>query len=191
MTRLFSAIRVPAPVEDWLSDLEQEMPGATWIDPDDYHLTVRFFGDVDRHVRADLVAGLEATFLPAFRIQIKGLAVFGGDRPRALVADIEPSAALTELHRAHERIAQSAGLEPEHRKFSPHITLARLNGTLPETVARFIQSLTPASLPSFAAEEVELMSARPGSGGGPYIMEEAFRLSGAYDGGNDETGSLD
>ncbi len=177
--RLFSAFRVPEPVQDWLSDVEHEMPGARWLDPADYHVTLRFFGEVDRHVADDLVAGLETTFLPAFDARIQGLGVYGGDRPRALVALLEPSAALTDLNRAHERIAQSAGLEPERRKFSPHVTLARLHGTSPETVARFIASVTPVNLPVFAVEEVELMSARDGSGGGPYLTEATFALTGA------------
>ena len=179
MPRLFSAFRVPAPVEDWLSDLEHDMPGARWTDPSDYHVTLRFFGDVDKHVTNDILAGLESTFLPVFPAHIRGLGVYGGDRPRVLVAEIEPHPALTDLHRAHERIAFSAGLEPDRRKYSPHITLARLHGTLPESIASFIQSFTPASLPSFTVEEVELMSARDGSGGGPYLTEATFRLTGA------------
>ena len=179
MPRLFSAFRVPAPVEDWLSGLEHDMPGAHWTDPADYHVTLRFFGDVDKHVTDDILAGLESTFLPVFAAHIRGLGVYGGDRPRVLVADIEPNPTLTDLHRAHERIALSAGLQPDRRKYSPHITLARLHGTLPETVAGFIQTFTPTSLPAFAVEEVELLSARDGSGGGPYLTEARFALTGA------------
>ncbi len=179
MPRLFSAFRVPAPVEDWLCDLEHDMPGAHWTDPADYHVTLRFFGDVDKHVTDDILAGLESTFLPVFSAHIRGLGVYGGDRPRALVAEIDPHPTLTDLHRAHERIALSAGLEPDRRKYSPHITLARLHGTLPETVAQFIQTYAPASLPTFTVEDIELLSARDGSGGGPYLTEASFALTGA------------
>jgi len=181
MPRLFTAFRLPASVEDWLADLELEMPGAHWSDPADYHVTLRFFGAVDRHVTDDLLAGLESTFLPVFPVQIQGLGVYGGDRPRALVALLQPSAALTELNRAHERIARSAGLDPDRRAYSPHVTLARLHGTLPDTVARFIGAFTPAGLPAWEVQEIELMSARDGSGGGPYLTEASFRLTGSHD----------
>ncbi len=188
MPRLFSAFRVPAPVDDWLANLEHEMAGAHWADPADYHVTLRFFGDVDKHVTDDILAGLESTFLPVFSAHIRGLAVYGGERPRALVAELDPNPTLIDLHRAHERIALSAGLEPDRRKYSPHVTLARLRGTTPEMVAGFIQSFTPATLPAFTVEEVELLSARDSSGGGPYLTEATFRLTGAYagDGSDDD-----
>ncbi len=179
MPRLFSAFRLPELVEDWLSDLELELSGARWLDPADYHVTIRFFGDVDRHVAGDLVAGLASAQLSGFTAHIKGLGCYGGDRPRALVAEIEAGPALQDLRRAHERIAQSAGLEPERRKYSPHVTLARLHGTHAETIASFIQSVTTPALPSFRVDRVELLSSRPGGGGGPYLLEEAFRLTGA------------
>ena len=177
MPRLFSAFRVSEEAEGWLSGLELDMPGARWIDPADYHVTIRFFGDVDRHVADDILAGLAAARQVGFSAQIKGLACFGGDRPRALVAEIEAGPALADLRRAHERVALAAGLEPERRKFSPHLTLARLDGTRAETVARFIQSFSMASPPKFDVGEVVLFSARPERGRGPYVPEETFSLA--------------
>ena len=182
MARLFTAFRVPEAVEDWLGRLEIELPGARWIVPDDYHVSLRFFGDVDRHVADDLVAGLATLHQPAFDARVKGLGCFGGDRPRALVAEIETDPGLIALNHAHERIAQSAGLPAERRKYTPHITLARLNGTRAETIARFMQSFSLPVLPAFRVSEFELLSARPGTGGGPYVAEETFSLARAANG---------
>jgi 2'-5' RNA ligase len=175
MPRLFTAFTIPDMHEDWLSGLELELPGARWISPDDYHVTIRFFGDVDRHVEDDLIAGLASVRLRAFSARIVGLGSFGGNRPRALVAELAPEPALDEVRRAHERIAQSAGLEPERRKFAPHVTVARLKGTRPETIARFIQSFSKPVLPPLLVSEIVLFSSRPG-GGGPYVAEETFSL---------------
>lgn len=177
MPRLFSGFRASQEAEDWLSGLELDMPGARWIDPDDYHVTLRFFGDVDRHVADDIVSGLSAARQVSFAARVTGLSCFGGDRPRALVADIDGGPALEDLARVHERIAQAAGLPPERRKYHPHVTIARLEGTRPETVARFIQSFSMPALPEFGVSEVILFSARPGTGGGPYVQEEAFSLA--------------
>ena len=179
MQRLFTGFRLPEPIVDWLSGLELEMAGARWIDPDDYHVSIRFFGEVNRHVAEDIRAGLSSLYLPRFSARVTGLACFGGDRPRALVAEVEAEPSLADLRRAHERIALSAGLEPERRKYVPHVTLARLNGTRPDTVARYIQSVSRPALPAFTVSEVELLSSKPGGGGGPYLTEEAFSLAGS------------
>jgi len=175
--RLFSAFRVSQEAEDWLSELELDLAGARWIDPEDYHVTLRFFGEVDRHQAADISASLAATRQVGFEARLTGLSCFGGNQPRALVADVAASGALEDLHRAHERAALAAGLPPERRKYVPHVTVARLNGTRPETVARFIQSFSRALPAPFAVGEVGLYSSRPGSGGGPYIAEETFILA--------------
>jgi len=128
-------------------------------------------------VASDIVSGLSAARQVGFSARITGLTCFGGDRPRNLVAEIDGGAALGDLHRIHERVAQAAGLPPERRKYVPHVTLARLEGTRPETVARFIQSVTKAALPEFMVGEAVLFSARPGTGGGPYVAEETFNLA--------------
>ena len=177
MPRLFSAFKVSEEAEDWLAGLELDLYGARWIDPTDFHVTIRFFGDVDRHQAADIVAGLAAARQVSFEAEITGLGCFGGNQPRALVAEIEAGEALEDLRRLHERVAQAAGLAPERRKYAPHLTLARLDGTRPETVARFIQSFARALPAKFSVGEILLFSARPGTGGGPYIAEETFSLA--------------
>ena len=55
-----------------------------------------------------------------------GLSSFGGRKPRAMIATVAPSQALMELQAEHERLMQRVGLEPEGRKYTPHVTLARL-----------------------------------------------------------------
>jgi len=182
LPRLFSGFRISQEAEDWLAGLETDLPGARWIDPGDYHVTLRFFGDVDRHVADDIVAALSAARQVSFEAQIKGLTCFGGDRPRNLVAEIVAAPGLTDLHRIHDRAALAAGLEPDHRKYLPHVTLARLDGTRPETIARFLQSVTKAQLPKFDVGETVLFSARAGYGGGPYVAEETFSLARANSG---------
>jgi RNA 2',3'-cyclic 3'-phosphodiesterase len=176
MPRLFSAVKLPVEIEDTLSSLETDIPGARWMSSDDYHITVRFFGDMDGREADDLVAGLSAQLLPMFRITVGGLACFGGDRPRALIAEVDGGAPLRHLNRAHEQAARKAGLEPERRKFTPHVTVARLDGTRAETIARFIQSAKLPPFEPFLAESVELFSSRPGIGGSPYVLEHSFQL---------------
>ena len=60
-----------------------------------------------------------------FRVTIDALSTFGGGRPRALLARVVPTPELTKLQADQERLMRRVGLEPESRKYTPHVTLAR------------------------------------------------------------------
>ena len=47
MPRLFTAIRLPADIAMQLARFKTPLPGARWVEPADYHLTLRFLGDVE------------------------------------------------------------------------------------------------------------------------------------------------
>ena len=84
---------------------------------------------------------------------------------------------LTRLQAEHERLMRRVGLEPETRKYMPHVTLARLKGVTPAAVAGYIASCGPFPRQSFTAERFVLFSARDSVGGGPYIPEAVYPFS--------------
>jgi 2'-5' RNA ligase len=137
MPRLFTGLEIPPDIGFALSLKRGGLGGARWIDAENYHITLRFIGDVD-HKTADEVADSLDRLANSLRFEIRltQLGSFGGDKPRSLYAGVEPSAELTRLQAAQERVLQRAGLPPEGRKFMPHVTLARLRGVGPEEVAR-------------------------------------------------------
>ena len=65
---------------------------------------------------------------------------------------------------------------PETRKFTPHVTLARLRGVRPHAVAGYLASRGALEVEAFVAGRFVLYSARAGSGGGPYVVEAAYPL---------------
>ena len=177
MRRLFTGLEIPPEIGEALSRLRGGLPGARWIDPENYHVTLRFIGDVDEAVAADIYAALEeAQARPALPIAIDGLASFGGDRPHAVFAAVTPSAALSELHAEHEAMARRVGLPPDKRKFHPHVTLARLRQVSAPDVADFLGLHGGAPKLAFMARRVALYSARESTGGGPYVVEAAYPL---------------
>ena len=180
MPRLFTGLEIPPEIAERLSFFRGGLPGARWIEPSDYHITLRFLGEVDEVVAADLDAGLaEARARPAFSVTLDGLASFGGDRPRAIYASVVPSPDLTDLQEEHERIARRAGAAPERRKFTPHVTLARLNREAgPEAVARTLSEAGVFPRLTFTARRAALFSARTSRGGGPYLVEAAYPFLG-------------
>src|SRR3569833_3237170 len=131
MHRLFVAIRPPEPIRDVLIDAMEAVEGARWQDEDQLHLTLRFVGVVERPVAIDLADALALIEWPSFGLAIAGVGAFerGGRRgggPHALWARVRESAAREGVRQKVERACESAGLPRETRRFTPHITLARL-----------------------------------------------------------------
>ena len=178
MPRLFTAIELPDEVRDELYRLRMPLPGARWIEPQNYHLTLRFVGDVQNREAREFVANLARLETDGFEIRLSGLGAFGGDDPHAIFADIEPNSRLEELARAHDKAARNAGLSSDPRPFKPHVTLARLRNSSAEPVARFLTRYSGYRSEPFFVTRTLLMSSRPGSGGGPYGIEDQFPMRG-------------
>ncbi|MCH9808982.1 MAG: RNA 2',3'-cyclic phosphodiesterase [Alphaproteobacteria bacterium] len=178
MPRLFSGIELPEEIRDDLGDLERPLPGVRWIDIDELHLTLRFAGDVDNPTArefADLLANIEVN---AFPMRLSGLGTFGGKDPRVIWAGVEAGEELERLARANERAAHSAGIDVPKRAFKPHVTLARVKHSRPDLLARYLQKHGGFRSETFYVTHFTLFSAKPHTGGGPYIVEETFPLFG-------------
>ncbi|WP_417307533.1 RNA 2',3'-cyclic phosphodiesterase [Devosia sp.] len=178
MPRLFTGLEVPRHVADVLALKRGGLHGARWIDPENYHITLRFIGDVD-HNTANEVADMLDHLVnsEAFTIRLDHLGTFGGDKPRALYAGANPNAALSRLQAAQERVLQRLGLRPEGRKFLPHVALARLRNVSPIDVAQSIAFAGHFGPYEFPVERFVLYSSRDSVGGGPYRVEETYPLA--------------
>jgi 2'-5' RNA ligase len=176
MPRLFTALEIPPEIGQSLAMLRGGLPGARWVEPDNYHLTLRFIGDVDGAVARDIASMLGSVTRAPFNLRLDGLSSFGGRKPRAVVAAVESSPALVDLQSEHERLLQRIGLEPEGRKYTPHVTLARLRDTSSRQVADYLAVHQPYRSVAFRASRFVLFSSRNSVGGGPYVVEAAYAL---------------
>lgn len=180
MPRLFTALEIPAEVASALTLHRGGLVGARWIEPADYHITLRFLGDIDRRMAHDVDSFLADIQGQPFEVTLEALDSFGGDKPRAIFARAQPSRPLTELQSDIERLMRRIGLPAEGRKFVPHVTLARLRDTSPIEVAQYL-AMHPIVRPiSFAVRRFSLMSSRDSIGGGPYVREAAYPLGPSY-----------
>jgi RNA 2',3'-cyclic 3'-phosphodiesterase len=175
MPRLFTALEIPSEIGQSMAQLRGGLPGARWIDPENYHLTLRFIGDIDDALADEIADRLGQVARRKFSLQIEGLDSFGGNKPRAVVAAVSPVSALVELQAEHERIMQRVGLEAE-RKYRPHVTLARLRDTSSRQVADFLSLRQPFRSPPFPVSRFVLYSSRDSVGGGPYVVEADYPL---------------
>ena len=174
MPRLFTAIEIPDSVRLRLSLLRAPVPSARWIEPENMHITLRFAGDIDGRTADDFADQLAQVSFEPFSVSIAGTGAFGGRGPRVLWAGVESGPGLQSLYRANERAARAAGLEPDPRSFSPHVTLARMRSGRQSAVARFLEENGDLRTEPFTVNRFVLFSAKPGSGGPPYGVEAVY-----------------
>jgi 2'-5' RNA ligase len=177
MPRLFTGLEIPEHIGQSLSSLRGGLPGARWIDPEDYHVTLRFIGDIDDAIAHEIAHSLLRVKRQPFEISLQGLSSFGGRKPRAVVASVAPSRPLMELQAELERLLQRVGLDPEGRKYIPHVTLARLRHASNQDVADYLSVRGYFPTKAFTVDRFVLFSSRASVGGGPYIVEDAYALS--------------
>jgi len=177
MPRLFTGLEIPKAVGESLSLLRGGLPGARWIDPENYHVTLRFIGDVDDDIAQEVAWLLGKVRRKDFELRLDGLQSFGGHRPRAVIAAVAPSQSVMELQAEHERLLRRVGLDPEARKYTPHVTLARLRDTSSFEVADYLSARAAFRSSPFSVSRFVLFSSRASVGGGPYVVEAAYPLA--------------
>jgi len=183
MPRLFTGLELPPDLGESLSFLRGGLPGAKWIDVENYHVTLRFIGDIDDATAEEIAHELRRIRRTRFDLRIEGVTAFGGRQPHSLIARVTPTPALIELQGEHERICQRLGLAAEPRKFLPHVTIARCKAVSHGAVAQWLALRGGFSGGTWTAERFVLYSSRASRGGGPYIVEEAFDLEAPRGGG--------
>lgn len=176
MPRLFTALEVPREAALSLSLLRGGIPGARWIDVENYHITLRFFGDIDGRTADELVHRLDRIDRPQFTLSLSGLGAFGSKKPHSIFASVTPSPEMFALQAEIERICQRVGLPPDPRKFTPHVTLARLKNVRLDDVVHYLSGRGDFQTMPFTVKRFLLLSSKESVGGGPYLTEEAFPL---------------
>jgi 2'-5' RNA ligase len=176
MPRLFTGLEIPSDLAMDLFALRGGLFGARWIDAENYHITLRFIGDIDDSTAHEVHSTLEKIRRRPFTVTIEGLSSFGGARPRALIAKARPEPPLIELQADHERLMRRIGMAPEQRKFTPHVTLARLRTASCAGVAEYLSARGYFLSRRFEAKRFVLFSSRDSTGGGPYVVEAAYPL---------------
>lgn len=175
--RLFAAIAIPEPVADRLVTLQRDIPGAAWRPREAFHLTLRFFGQIDEALARDLDDELAQIAQAPFEMRLSGAGSFGKSEPTALWVGSD-CPALAPLAAACEKAARRAGLPPEPRKFVPHVTLAYSRGLTEFDAATFNQRYAEFRTELFWVEQFALYSSWPTRTTSQYVEEATYPLTG-------------
>jgi 2'-5' RNA ligase len=144
--RLFVALDLPWTLRERLVLLGGGgIPGARWVSSENLHLTLRFIGETPAHRAEEIDLALAALRGRGFSLTLAGVGVFArnspkGGRSTTLWVGVERNPQLDYLQGKIETALQRAGLEPERRRFSPHVTLARLDAVPEAKLAAYVQA---------------------------------------------------
>jgi 2'-5' RNA ligase len=171
--RCFIAIELPDGVKRGLRELQAQLKAgsqapAKWVDPTNIHLTLKFLGNVavDRmgEITTAMTQAVQGT--SSLSLEIRELGVFPNPR-RVQIVWVGVSGETEKLARIQQRIEsklERLGFPPEGRRFTPHLTLARLRDrATPDQRAKLGQLIAETEFdaaPSFKVDSVNLMKSQ-------------------------------
>ncbi|WP_336287648.1 RNA 2',3'-cyclic phosphodiesterase [Bartonella sp. CB60] len=177
MLRLFSALQIPQEITKELISLQHGLPQVQWMNPQNFHITLYFFGEVERSLADEIICALNTIKLPPFQLRTHHSKVFDSETiPDSLVVRIEPCETLNLLHEQIQCIQERLKLPRDQRKFTPHITIARLLDVKPEDLASYVSSRRGFSLPLFDIDHFVLFSSPSLDDNVPYIVQGSWKL---------------
>jgi 2'-5' RNA ligase len=178
MPRLFIAIDLTGTMKKNLETIFFGIPGARWVALDQLHLTVRFIGEVDGALFLDIKNTLEEISISPFDIQLKGVGHFPPrGTPRVIWVGLGKSESVQLLRKKIDGALLRIGIEPEGRKFSAHITLARLKNTPLQKVADFLSANGLFSQKPFQIDDFKLYSSTLTPKGAIHKVERVYYLN--------------
>jgi len=172
--RLFVGIDLPPPLKLQLSLLAVGLPGAKWVDPGNHHLTLRFIGEVDEGEAADIDTALAQIRAPRFDVTLATVGHFG---LRMLWVGVERNPALQHLHEKIESALGRLGYPPEERRYTPHVTLARLKGMSESKLTGYLSEHALFRAAPFPVERFSLIASYLTKSGAIYEDQADYDLA--------------
>ena len=179
MARLFVAIELSDSVKDVLSRLQLGLKGAKWVSRENLHLTIRFLGDISENEVEDIDAALREIRYKPFSLEFQGLDVFSsGERVRSLWIGISSKVDIVYLKKRVDRTLFRVGVEPDARRYVPHVTLARLGGRR-RPLAHYFKYVDSQTRVSADVKALTLFSSYLGRNGAVYSPVSRYPLGGS------------
>jgi RNA 2',3'-cyclic 3'-phosphodiesterase len=143
----------------------------TWVAPAAMHLTLRFIGEADDSLAAELRRRVSEPFgISPFRVTVGGVGAFPpSGPPRVVWLGIgEGAAELTRLYAEFESRIEGLGLSRDDRPFRAHLTLGRVKAPLGPAARQVMASAPAASAGSCTVDRVTLFESRLSPSGARY-----------------------
>lgn len=133
---------------------------AKWTTPAQWHVTLKFLGDVPDAQLPAVVTAVRRAALQSIPVTVSlaGLGNFGGTSPRVLFARVDdPTGGLVRIAAMLEREFVPIGFAPETHILQPHVTLGRVKHPQPSPALIQAVKSTPVA-GEWRIEEIVLFS---------------------------------
>ena len=176
--RLFVGLDLPWALRQHLAKLAGVgIPGARWVPPENYHLTLRFIGETPGYRAEEIDLALAGLRARSLSLTLAGLGTFAkGGRTSALWVGVERNPQRDHLQTKVETALQRIGLEPERRRFQPHVSLARLEGVAEGRLVPYVQAHNLFRADPVPVEHFTLFSSQLGKEAAVYTAEVEYPL---------------
>lgn len=175
---MFAALSLPDGIIARINMMCSGIPGARWVEPGNLHITLRFIGEVDEPTAEEINYNLTHIEAPAFDLELQGLNTFGqGHKAHSLWIGVSMTPELARLQHKVNAAVIRAGQPPEERKFTPHVTLARLTRPDVGRLQSFIEGNNLFKAGPFTVDRFTLFESRTGKGGSIYTALEDYPLN--------------
>ncbi|MCH7563974.1 MAG: RNA 2',3'-cyclic phosphodiesterase [Gemmatimonadetes bacterium] len=185
--RLFVALNLPKKEKHRVyrasRPLREEGLPVRWVEPDTYHITLKFLGEVGEQRLEAVGQALDkvATSNTPLVLDLREFGAFPTiRRPRVLWIGVEATPALRCLKQDIEWALSDWGFQRDTQAFHPHISLGRANTDDGAGAFRGLDELA-AGLSyrgGGTVRKIDLMRSRLGKGGASYSVHASYRLSG-------------
>jgi len=163
--RTFIAIEFPSEIlrkiEKIINYFKSLTPEASlkWVATENLHLTIKFIGDFPEDNLAQLKSTINESLqdVRQFTISVEGLGMYpSGKRPRVIWLGISQADPIIEIHQKLDDALQTLNVKPDHRKFSAHLTIARVRRrTEDEVVAEIGKTLSEFKVGSLGEAKID------------------------------------
>jgi 2'-5' RNA ligase len=176
--RLFTALNIPDALRADLSGLQDaDALDARWTDPEQFHITLRFIGEVPEEQAVRYEQALADVTAPPVQCVPYGLDVLPSRRsPRVVMLGLDRTDSMMTLYAAVSDALESEGLDPEDRTYRPHVTIGRLDDADPEAVHTFLRRHEDRSFSSFEADRFTLYESTLTSEGATHDPQATYPL---------------
>jgi 2'-5' RNA ligase len=178
MIRLFVAIDIPENIQKEVQGMGRAIPKARPVPADQLHLTLKFIGEVEGSSFLDIRESLKEIVHPKLLLALKGVGTFPPrGTPRILWAGVEPTAGIAALRNTIEKTLNAVGIPREKKKYTPHLTLARLNNCPIRHLQNYLAGNAFLQTPDFTVDNFHLYSSQLTQKGALHTLESSYPLS--------------
>ncbi|MCB2229980.1 RNA 2',3'-cyclic phosphodiesterase [bacterium] len=177
MYRIFTALPLPSSIRNQLAAMCLGLPGVLWVDPPQFHLTLRYFGQVDGGQFEDIRSALAHIRFEPFEMVLEGIGFFPlRRRPEKIWAGVRPNEHLEQLRTRIDAAVRPSGVSLDTRKYLPHVTIGRfgpgpVKNDNPQRLAAYLSEFSLFRTEPITLDRFGLYSSARSSSGPSYLAE--------------------